>query len=177
MFCPKCSEAISGDGTRFCSKCGFLTNNVRRFVKADGKIGEEDLISARRRGIKPGVKLILLGIILIPAYVLLAPLFPPNDVLVESSPSTTWFEQIGSAIIFTTFLAGLARIAFAFFFETGNQASVRETEIAKQVSGNKIKDALPPAGESPAADFGKWKTTEELFEPIFAKRKTSGGLK
>jgi hypothetical protein len=61
--------------------------------------------------------LVLLSLVLIPAYILLAALFPANDVLVESSPSDTAFEKVSQAILATLFMIGLARMAYAYLFE------------------------------------------------------------
>lgn len=155
-----------------------LFNQKRRiFLDNNGKINEESKISARQKGIRQGSKLILISITLLPIYVLLAPLFPPNDVLVESSPSSTWFEQIGLAVLWTTFLTGLARIAFAIIFESKNPVSETEYEAIKQINASKINSALPPIQDTPIPNFGKWKITDELLEPILVKQKTSGKLK
>ena len=147
MFCPKCSQSISDNGTQFCSKCGFLTKNIEDFVKNGGEIGYK-----RQKGIKQGVKLILLSLILLPVLILLIPMFPPNDILVESSPSNTWFEQIGWAIIWTTFLAGIARIVFALYFETKTAPQNIEEKITNQINESKINNALPPMEEIPISD-------------------------
>jgi len=177
MFCPKCSQPVLNDGTQFCSKCGFSTVNVKSFLDNNGKINEESKNSADQKGIRQGAKLLLLSLILLPIYILLAPMFPANDVLVESSPSDTWFEQISLAVIWTTFFAGLARIAFAVVFERKNRISGIEYKAVKQVNAGKINDALPPMRDVPISNFGNWKITDELLEPISVKRKTSGNLK
>lgn len=177
MFCPKCSQTIPDNGTHFCSKCGFSTKNVGDFLDKDGKISEESNISARQKGIRQGTKLILLSLILFPAFVFLNAMFPPNDVLVESSPSNTWFEQISWAILWTTFLAGVARIAFAFAFAQKSSVSEVDFEETKQINAAKINNALPPMQDTPISNFGKWKITDELLEPILVNRKTSGDLK
>ena len=104
-------------------------------------------------------------------------MFPPNDVLVESSPSNTWFEQIGWTILWTLFLAGAARIAFALIFERQIKTSEVSAENLKEIKSNEKRNALPPSESIPASEFGKWKTTGDLYEPIFAKRKTSGDLR
>jgi hypothetical protein len=109
-------------------------------------------------------------------------MFPPNDVLVESSPSNTWFEQISWAIMTTLFLVGVVRIAYAFMFE--NHFAEQKPHfkddlenVQKSFKSSEKHNALPPSQAAPASNFGKWKTTDELFEPICVKRKTSGELK
>lgn len=172
MFCPNCSNTISDNETHFCSKCGFLIKNVNEFVKDGGKIGDES-----QKGIRQGAKLIFLSLILLPAFILLNSMFPPNDTLIESSPSNTWFEQIGWMVLWTIFLAGVARIAFTIIFERKSNVGGSDNEVIKQMNSNKIKNALPPMEETPISNFGKWKITDELFEPILVKKKTSGELK
>ena len=181
MFCPKCAEKQAFEETQFCTKCGFPTNGVKMLLQNDGQFGDENMISPKQNGIRQGVKLILLSLILFPAFILLSAMFPPDDRLVESSPSSTWFEQIGWAILWTIFLAGAARIVFAMVFE--RQSSVSEiphenfAEKTKHINWGENKNALPPAQGTPVSDFGKWKTTGDLFEPVYRKQKTSGELK
>lgn len=180
MFCPKCAERQANEATQFCSKCGFPTSIVKNLLKNDGLVADENNIVIGRKGIRHGALLMLSSLILFPAFVLLSALFPPNDRLIESSPSTTWFEQIGWAILWTLLLSGVARIAYALIFErqtTATESLIEKIKQIKQIKSNENKNALPPAESVPASDFGKWKTTGDLYEPIFVKRKTSGDLR
>lgn len=177
MFCPKCSQAIANETTQFCSKCGFRLGKIKHLLESDGESQETNELSKQQKGIRQGSKLIILSLILFPAFVLLSSMFPPNDRLVESSPSNTWFEQIGWTILWTIFLVGAARIALALVFERKSFVSENVAENTKQIKPSESKNALPPMRETPISDFGKWKTTDEFFEPIFAKQKTSGDLK
>ena len=177
MFCPKCSERQTSSETQFCSKCGFPTGGVKQLLQNGGQVADDKAVSTRKKGIRQGAKLILLSLILFPAFVLLSALFPPDDKLVESSPSSTWFEQIGWAILWTLFLAGAARIAYSLVFEKSVKVSESFSETTKQINATQTKNALPPAGAAPISDFGKWKTSGELFEPVYRKQKTSGELK
>lgn len=183
MFCPNCAEPQSNEATQFCSKCGFPTKGVKQLLETDGNIEFETELSPRQTGIRQGVKLILLSLILFPAFVLLSALFPGNDRLVESSPDNTMFDQIGWAVLWTIFLAGAARIGYAYLFEIdfsvkkSNYSVVTEKET-KSFQPNQTRNALPPSQSIPASNFGKWKeTTRELFEISRAKEKTSGELK
>lgn len=180
MYCPKCSEIQSNESTLYCRKCGFNLENLTSFIETNGNLNSQN--SSRQKGIRRGVKLILLSVILFPIYVFLAPLFPANDVLVESSPSDTWYEQISWAIMTTLFLAGTLRIAYAFAFENhfaerklNSQNDSENTQ--KTFASSKKPNALPPSQSATASNFGKWKITDELFEPVFVKRKTTGELK
>jgi len=169
MFCPKCSQEIrdkrsevSGqrkttsnvERVQFCSRCGLALNGLNELVAGEGpKLTAGD---RRRKGIKQGAFLMLLSVILIPAYFLLAALFPPNDRLVESAVSDTPFEKISQAILITIFLVGLVRAAYAWFFQ-------KETlpEFESQASPAE----LPAATAIPVSGFGAWRTVSgELVE-------------
>lgn len=176
MFCPKCGCEVVSDETRFCSKCGFTLKAVRKVVENDGEKEDASGLSHFQKGIRFGVKLLLLALILIPAFQILGGFFTPEDVLVESSPSSSWFDFLGNAVLITLFLAGIARIFYAIVFERSTKTGNSKTDSIKEISG-KGKNALPPSQSVPVSDFGKWKTTDELFEPIFSKPKTSGELK
>ena len=183
MFCPKCAEPQANEATQFCSKCGFSTRGVKQLLETDGKSEFETELSPRQKGVREGVKLILLSLILFPAFVLLSALFPASDRLVESSPSNTIFEQIGLAILSTLFLVGAARIGYAYLFESNYSATKSDYSAAtdkeiKSFQPNETRNALPPSQSVPVSNFGKWKeTTGELFKVSRAKEKTSGELK
>jgi hypothetical protein len=113
----------------------------------------------------------------LPVLVLLIPMFPPDDKLVESSPSNTWFEQIGWVIIWTTFLIGVARIVWSIIFEQKTIANQTTAERANKINESKTNQSLPPAQGTPISNLGSWKITDELYEPVFIKQKTSGELK
>ena len=174
MFCPKCACEIKSDETVFCSKCGFTIKSVRNIVENDGEPGNE--ISQFQKGLRLGIKLLLLALILLPVFQILGGLFTPDDKFVESSPSSSWFDFLGNAILFALTLAGLARIFYAFVFERSAKTNYSTGKKTREIAGDE-KNALPSADGIPVSDFGKWKTTDELFEPIFSKPKTSGELK
>lgn len=176
MFCPKCACEVVSDETRFCSKCGFTLNTVRKAVENNGKNEDLSELSDFQKGIRFGIKLLLLALVLIPAFQILGGFFTPDDRLVESSPSSSWFDLLGNAVLITLFLGGTARIFYAIVFERSTKIRNSNSDSIKEISGKEI-NALPPAQSTPVSDYGKWKTSEELFEPIFIKRKTSGELK
>jgi hypothetical protein len=184
MYCPKCSQPQVSDETQFCSRCGFPLNDLKEMVLADGKTrvrrskaSGADL-SPRQRGVRQGVTFMLLSIILIPAYILLAALFPANDRLVESSVSDTPFEKISQAVLFTLFMLGLARVLYARLFQRG--ASPREGEgetgVAR-LSGSASNYELPPAQSIPVSGFGSWRTdTGEMARSRSAREHTTKSL-
>lgn len=171
MYCPKCAREIVSAEMEYCPGCGINLGSVRSAV--DGEAAGSAIGPAK--GIRQGVRLILLALALFPAFVLLSALFPPNDRLVESSPSNTWFEQIGWAVLWTLALAGVARIAYAMVFERVTRAASSEEPLSsREINAARTAKGLPEQREVP---IGSWKTSGELFEPVFAKKHTSGDLK
>jgi hypothetical protein len=174
MFCPNCACEVVSDETRFCSKCGFTLTRVRNIVENSGE--DQSGISQFQKGIRFGVKLLLLALILFPVFQILGAFFTPDDKLVESSPSSSWFDLLGNAVLIALALSGVARIFYAIVFERSAQSNVLTKPSTKEIYGQK-KNALPPPTAASASDFGKWKTTDEFFEPVFNKPKISGDLR
>ena len=165
MYCPKCSQPLAVDENQFCSRCGLPLNELKEIVAGKTNRGKtragqsppvKDKLSPRQKGLRHGAILMLLSVILIPAYVLLAALFPANERLVESAVSDTPFEKISEAILLTLFLLGVARVAYAWFFQQDTPQSL----VSPGSPGE-----LPPAQANPISGFGAWRaSTGELVE-------------
>jgi hypothetical protein len=161
MYCPKCSQSQVSDEIQFCPRCGLLLKNLKEIVLAEGKPevrqsqADKDKLSPRQKGVRQGVMLILFSAVLIPAYILLAALFPANDQLVESSVSDTPFEKISQAVLLTIFMCGLARVLYARLFQEGKWLEESEHEIP-QLGNSTSNYALPPAQSIPVSGFGTW---------------------
>lgn len=125
-------------------------------------------LSPRQKGVRQGVILMLLSIILIPAYIFLAALFPAHDRLVESSVSDTPFEKISQAILFTIFMAGLARMLYAYVFQEGS--GVRPSKQQAEQLRASANHALRVTEGMPISGFGKWLgDVDEIAEPLKVK--------
>ena len=173
MFCPKCSTPKAEGNTQYCTSCGLDLTGLGDFVQTSGKRGG----NARfRMSIRHGVTLLLVGIVLIPVWMFIGPAFPPNDRLVESAPSTTLLEQLFWILMWMSFLAGAARIVYAYAFE--RSASGKGTSSGKiEKVDTKEQRSLPSADYFKPADPGQWRSSEELFEPVLKQRRTSGELR
>jgi hypothetical protein len=180
MYCPKCSQPLVSGETQFCSRCGLSLHNLKQIL-ADGQTqakhsgAEATALSPREQGMRQGVMLMLLSIILIPAYVLLASLFPANDRLVESSVSDTPFEKISQALLFTIFMTGLARALYARLFQRGpDMKASRDETGAAELTTSASTFELPPAQSIPVSNFGAWREdTGEMAQPRSHRERTT----
>lgn len=144
MFCPQCGQQQASNGPRFCSRCGFPLDAVTGLLATGGvaaaasaNAGE----SPRRRGMRHGGKLLLIGLFLIPATAILHDLLG----LTEELP------LIGVII----FLGGLLRLLYSLFFDEGKPRRASSTPRASEVeAGGRLgarqsQGALPGVGETP----------------------------
>ena len=159
MYCPKCSQPLSAAELGFCSRCGLPLTGLTQML-ANGETKTKCEATPRQKGIRQGVVLISLSVILIPAYILLAALFPANDRLVESAVSDTPFEKISQALLLTLFLLGLARLLYARLFQSA--AVPAERTAATQFQDSSINYSLPDAHGTPVSGFGTWRETGEI---------------
>jgi hypothetical protein len=176
MYCPKCSQPQVTEETQFCSHCGLSLNNLKEIVSAGGVTKDSvNERSPRQKGMRQGVFLIMLSVLLIPAYILLAPLFPANDRLVESAVSDTPFEKISQTILLTIFMLGLARMLYARFFQAGASDAESESDPV-QLRGAASHQALPP-GQGIPVRFGSWRAnTGEIAKSASVTEHTTKSL-
>jgi hypothetical protein len=173
MFCPKCAQQVL-DTLNFCSSCGLALDSIKNLLvdnpslQANQPQIQQNSLTPYQKGIRHGFQFILLSIILIPAYILLAALFPANDVLVESSPSDTAFEKISQAILGTIFVCGLARMFYAYLFE---RSRIEEPPGQINADGNKLLFST-----SVTCIESEGMKTGELIESTVDRKQTSDQL-
>ena len=106
MFCPKCGQQTS-DEVRFCPRCGLQLAGLAAYVAAGGHVPavapvpRAPVMTARRRGMRRGAKLMFFCAVVLPAAALLA--FEgdaPGPLL----------------LVCTAFLAGLAWFVYSWLF-------------------------------------------------------------
>ena len=155
MHCPRCFQQQVSPETHFCSQCGLplVASGSEKETKSE--------FSPRQKGMRQGVMLMMLSVILTPAYILLAALFPANDRLIESAVSDTPFEKISQALLFTIFMLGLARLVYARFFQSG--WSDAENSIPGQLDSPR-NYSLPPVPGQPVSVLGTWRETGEIIK-------------
>jgi len=173
MYCPNCSEPKANDATQFCKRCGLDLFGLSEFVESGANdVRATGVRSKHRKGIKQGISLFAVGLMLIPIWMFAGVVFPPNDRFVESAPSTTPLEAIAWIAMWMAFIAGALRIAYAFIFENKRFERFNAPSTGS-VPGS--GGSLPSGDYFRPADPGTWKSTDELFEPV-RKTRTSGEL-
>jgi hypothetical protein len=111
MFCPKCGQSQSSDALRYCSRCGFPLAGVSELLARDGAPAYTvapavaQAPSPKRRGLRQGGAIMLVGAFLAPIIGMMHPLLGlPGE-----------YSVLGAMV----FLAGLLRFLFALIFESG----------------------------------------------------------
>lgn len=166
MYCPVCGKQQVSDQTRFCSGCGFPLTGVAEVIENGGTSlkafsnNKPKKDSPRKRGIKLGAMIMLVGCFLVvPLMAIMTPFlnFP------------VFFVPITAVL---SFMGGILRIIYAFMFESSERAF--ELEEGNQAFSNpnylnqaSNKSALPPPTSIPVSDYqmpqaGNWRDSEEL---------------
>ena len=150
---------------RFCSRCGFSMEGVMHLLAHGGMLpvyqGEpgEKQISARRRGVKQGAMLMLLGALIVPIFGVMSAFAPGRLENVFA------FFAAMSAII--CFVGGPLRMLFAAIFEQGAPQPYQfptQTSFAPPPLPQARVSALPP---QPVNDTAPWRRpqTAEIVAP------------
>ncbi|HLM54888.1 MAG TPA: zinc ribbon domain-containing protein [Pyrinomonadaceae bacterium] len=155
MFCPKCGQQ-SSDEVRFCPKCGLSLAGLAAYVVANehGPAGDPapraPVMTARRRGMRRGAKLMFICGVLLPAAALLA--FEgdaPGPLL----------------LVLTGGLAGLAWFVFSWLFND-NVLPVGKGARRRDLGAAGAKPALGAAQFTPAQPFNRQRAnTAEIYQP------------
>lgn len=170
MFCPTCGQEQLAENVRFCSRCGFLLTGISEVIANNGIVPTNnsqntEIVkdSPRKRGIKQGAMIILVGMLLI------VPLLAMLHIATNTEP----FIMAIAAII--SFFGGILRIIYALMFESKfpNEKTLEERVISttKNLLGKQSQNlALPPQQSIPVSDFvtpkaGSWQTTNDLVQP------------
>ena len=160
MHCPHCGQQqISGE-VRFCKSCGFSLNGVRELLATGGissliEESHKPSASPRRKGVRQGVILLFIMIVLTPLTMLLG--------------------NQGKFLIPMFLMAGLMRILYAVIFqEAAPRKKQQQLNTLSHVAPNTIDQlgaaargtALPPAQNVPVTAFNARRVdTREMVKP------------
>ncbi len=175
MFCPSCGQQQASEDTRFCSRCGFLLTGTSHLIASGGVLPQTlpnfdpNIISPRKRGLKQGGLLLIIGMIIVPLVALLVDAVHGPDLIV-------------AVLALVTFWGGILRMLYALFFESKiPQISANESVLPKVVQnalpGNKNSNALPPQQTMPVSSYespvnGNWRDTKDFAQPSVTEHTT-----
>jgi hypothetical protein len=161
MYCPQCGQQQVSDELRFCSRCGFQLNGVTRLLAAGGESHDLDKGENRKRrsprfeGVRQGVLVMFLAMVLVP----LSELFKPH----------------GEILPVTLMMLGLVRMLYAVIFQEGDAHRKRGKDasssyvppaLPQQTSAGTRGSALPPWQSIPVGDYKARRVeTAEITQP------------
>ena len=167
MYCPQCGQQQAPGTVRYCSRCGFPLDGVMTLLGNGGMLPvyrDSDTpreMSARKKGVRQGGMLILLGAILVPI------------LGVFSNYSSSAFPEILAALAaILCFMGGPLRMLFAAVFEEGApkpyqavRPYVPATMPAPQFNPTVRNAALPPPSAQSGLGWRQRPNTAELANP------------
>jgi hypothetical protein len=166
MFCPRCGQQQATDSMRFCSRCGFLMEGTMHLLANGGLLPqypstpEQKGPSPRRKGVRQGAILMLIGAILVPILGVMSGFAPGRLENVFA-----FFAALAAIICF---LGGPLRMLFAGIFEEGAPQPRYMTPISyspQMMAGPQARVALPPATVNQVPSWRQPHTAEILQPP------------
>lgn len=162
MYCPQCGQQQVSDELRFCSRCGFQLGSVTQLLATGGELpslnkgDNKKLRSPRAEGVRQGMLVIFIAMVLIP----LSELFQPH----------------GEILPVTLMMAGLMRILYAAIFQEGRARRKKldgasspyiPPVLPRQVNAEGERGgALPPAQSVPVGGYRFRRVeTAEIAQP------------
>jgi hypothetical protein len=175
MFCPSCGQERFSEETSFCSRCGYLLSGTAELLKIGGVLpvsqnADPKLSSARARGVKQGLFLMLLAVVLVPIMGIL--------LRFAIGMGTPW--PIG-VVLFMLGGGGLLRMAYALMFEQSATTALPAAPVypaaSLKVSPAVGQASLPAQQTQPASDYvepriGGWRDTKDL-DPVSVTENTT----
>jgi hypothetical protein len=160
MYCPRCGQQQATDSMRFCSRCGLPMEGTMHLLATGGMLpvfqqpAGEKTISPRRRGLKQGTMIMLLGVLLVPILGVFTS-FAPGRL-----SNVFEFFLIISALL--CFLGGPLRMLFAAIFEEGapKYPAFTHTSFPPPAIPAARPSALPPPAVNPASQWRRPDTGE-----------------
>ncbi len=185
MYCPSCGQQQLSNELRFCSKCGMPLTAVTEVLANGGMLpviaqplNIVKTTSPRKRGLKQGGIMMLLGAFMVPFLAILI-------VAIADGPP----ELIGLAAVFF-FLGGLLRMLYAALFQDGTPTFLSGSQPYNQptmhIAGQEVfhnQPALPPQQSIPAQNYappqntpqyaaGNWRSTTDLLNKDTSEKAT-----
>ena len=167
MFCPQCGQQQTPGTVRYCSRCGFPLDGVLQLLGNGGMLPvyrdpeAPKEISPRRKGVRQGGLLFLLGVLIVPILGLFA-----------SYSNAAFPEILAGLAAIICFIGGPLRMLYAAIFEEGAPTPVfhgARPYVGPPMSTPKFgapvhNAALPPPPGQSASGWRSRPTTAELAD-------------
>src|SRR6185295_6031565 len=163
MYCPQCGQQQAPGTVRFCSRCGFPLDGVLHLLGNGGMLpvyrepADPKEMSPRKRGVRQGGMLLLLGAILVPILGVFA-----------SYINSPFPEILAALAAIICFMGGPLRMLYAGIFEEGAPRPMIQARpymspmAAPQFGPSAHNPALPPPPAHNAAGWRSRPITAEL---------------
>lgn len=158
MYCPQCSQEQISEEMRFCSRCGFPLAIVSQIVRNGGALTgleaeAKGQLSPRQKGIRWGVILMIISVLLVPISAMMTAL--QEDFAVLFIPT------------FLIFVIGLVRLLHAYLL--GQTTPKEGKSLFSRKKAGQLPEAQPsalPAGHSiPVTAWRQPVNTSEMVQP------------
>lgn len=166
MFCPTCGQHQVAENSRFCSRCGFLLTGINEVIGNNGllpnqasQIELKSEESPRKKGVKKGAWIMLVGMLLV------VPLTLIFHLLTNTDPFLTLIAGVIS------FFGGILRIIYALMFQDSVPVKTLPNDYSQIgnpqfLSAHQAK-SLPPQQTIPVNDYvapqaGSWRDTNDF---------------
>ncbi|HEY0080415.1 MAG TPA: hypothetical protein VGB73_17535 [Pyrinomonadaceae bacterium] len=179
MYCPKCSQQQASEEIRFCSRCGFQFDGLKKLFdenqdalvtgEAERRVRREPL---HKRDALLGASLMLVGAVAIALLTISAEAATPLQAVVI--PLLLVWAATASLLLLSGHAAREVKKLFSRDASaTGSEASPDLTALVSPARQN----ALPPAQSAPVSGLGAWRTnTAELAQPPSITEHTTDSL-
>ncbi len=171
MRCPQCSQQLTSDKIRFCTRCGFALNDVTELLVPNSHEIKGERKNKIGKGVRQGLALFLFGLVLISVLAILRDMDIVPQIFVKIA-----------ALVFC--VGGAVRMAYPFLYGEGVSYKKKdvslEYEAATQslVGANAAGNLLPQAQGSPLIIFGARNyDTAEILQPSSVTENTTKLLK
>jgi zinc-ribbon domain len=183
MYCPSCGQQQASSELRFCSKCGMPLAGVTEVLANGGNlpviVQPQNLVkttSPRKRGLKQGGIMLLLGTLLVPMLAILV-------------DATNGPEELIALLAVFLFVGGFIRMLYAALFQDGTPTFLSGSQPFNQptmnIGGQEVfhQNALPPQQSVPIQNYaapqqtpqyaaGNWRSTTDLLNKDTSEKAT-----
>jgi hypothetical protein len=176
MHCPTCGQQQVSEVTRFCSRCGFPLDGVAQLLASGGVFPAYSVSegstekSARWKGVRQGMMLFLLGVLLVPILGVFSSY--------TGGFLSRGFEMLAALFALLCFVGGPIRMLFAALFEEGAPRHVLRSPQSYMAPApaafappNRV-NVLPPAAATPVGGWRRPNTAELVNRPSVTENTT-----